>query len=475
MNQHKYAYVLFLVFFLSFVVSGCVNSSPGGGFIKRDIVEKPPLANQSLLSFFCDFTEQPRQQLNIQISDMEIHTGEQWISVLPSVTSISSEHISTGQILLTRASLPAGTYTKLRFTYEETAAQKEENGQMKGNKITKEILFTAPLQLLAQESQCLFLDWKLSPSQSKQQQFEPLITVFPQEISLSVDLAFVTCPDIDTIYIIRTDTNKVIGAWGIPGKPSDFVLNYSTDVLYVLSQKNKSIVIVEISSGRVVDSFFIPMGTDPSFMEVSPDFQYAYVLDQRNFRLIKIQLSDGSLAGTFNFDYPVEYLSLLEGDHRLAVSSSSVNEVYLLDKETLQKVQTIQVGRKISSMVLVNNQLLIAEKGATTLLAYNIHTSVEKRPVVGLGPERFLQVNNRLYVSASKAGRIDVLDPDELYPIKTIRIGGAPVEMAASTNRRWLYVADVQRGGLAVLDLSSYRLEKRIDLAAVPHSIAVTQ
>ena len=78
MNQNRYSYICIIGFLLSLLVSGCVNSGSGAGILKRDIAEKPPRINEALLSVFCDFTEQPSQQMNLQISDMEIQkNGEQ--------------------------------------------------------------------------------------------------------------------------------------------------------------------------------------------------------------------------------------------------------------------------------------------------------------------------------------------------------------------------------------------------------------
>ena len=209
------------------------------------------------------------------------------------------------------------------------------------------------------------------------------------------------------------------------------------------------------------------------FMTLSTDLQWAYVLDHRNNYLSRIDMSTGSLMERVRFNQPLKHAYYLEDIERLAVVVEFTEEIFLIDKDTLATLETIQAGQGASGLYLNDNKLFVAEQTLNNVLSHDLISDEEKRCQVWGGPSRFLFSNNYLYVSNYEGGTVAVLDPDQMVVIRTIKTGGNPFEMASSQNRRWIYIADQGAGSISVVDISSNRVKKRIDLAAKPHSIVV--
>ena len=184
-------------------------------------------------------------------------------------------------------------------------------------------------------------------------------------------------------------------------------------------------------------------------------------------------MSTGSLMERVRFNQPLKHAYYLEDIERLAVVVEFTEEIFLIDKDTLATLETIQAGQGASGLYLNDNKLFVAEQTLNNVLSHDLISDEEKRCQVWGGPSRFLFSNNYLYVSNYEGGTVAVLDPDQMVVIRTIKTGGNPFEMASSQNRRWIYIADQGAGSISVVDISSNRVKKRIDLAAKPHSIVV--
>lgn len=80
-----------------------------------------------------------------------------------------------------------------------------------------------------------------------------------------------------------------------------------------------------------------------------------------------------------------------------------------------------------------------------------------------------------IYVTNFEGGSVSVLLPGQISVLKEIRVGGTPMEMASSVNRRWLYVGNQGSQEVTVIDLTPGRLAGRIALGAAPLGIAVVE
>lgn len=458
------------------VLAGCVKvgAQRGKEPAPRPMESGPSLSAQPQVSVFLATREKDGPKVQLTMSAIELSDGAQWINLLRQPAVIGSTQAKNGP-LLDRAQVPAGQYGQVR--YQISAAVLEQGGRQTALQVPSqpvELALVKPLSLQAGDSISLFLNWDVAASVAKPPSFSPAIGAMGQQVPLTTALAYVTCPEINTVYIIRTDQNRICGSWGISGRPTYLKAIKARNLLYVLAAEQGVIKVIELSSGRLQDQIRVPMMVRPSFMAVDQDGDSAYLLDQATDYVSRVDLASGSLAAQVRVAERLDFAVFLDDQQRLAVSSERAQKVFLLDKATLQSQQTIQVGTDPQGVLSYQQHLYVAGGRANTVSLHNVNNGATLRQAVGLGPSRLLAHDRTIFAANAKGGSIALLLPEQLTVLKEINIGGSPGEMAISTLQNWLYVND-DKGSVAVVDLTGQRLMDRIDLQARPLDIEVIQ
>ena len=149
---------------------------------------------------------------------------------------------------------------------------------------------------MVERTHSLFVAWDVIYSIDTRGEFSPEMKVSLQAIPFLSDLLYVACPEIDTIYAIRTDKNWVISSLGVAGGPTYMALDLASGRLYVLTPGKSSIQVIDLVTNKIIDNIFMPLDYEPNFMTVSPDMQYAYVLDEQGKNLLQVDLASGSIV-----------------------------------------------------------------------------------------------------------------------------------------------------------------------------------
>lgn len=459
-----------MALFLLLVLAGCVQV--GTHLAKQPAPAPARPSSAPRLSLFMLSHDKNAPRVRLTMTAVELSDGVQWVSLLRQPADIVSTQAANGP-LLDRVELPAGQYGQIRYRFG--AAALEQNGrdtalQVPSNPV--EFALARPMSLHPGDSLSLFLNWDVAASLGQASSFTPAIGAVAQQTPLTTSLAYVSCPEIDTVYIIRTDQNRVCGSWGVTGRPTYLKAVKERNVLYVLAAEQSAIKVLELSSGRVKDQIQVPMLVRPFFMAVDQEGRNAYVLDQATNYVARIDLVSGSLAAQGRLEDRPDFAVFLDDQDRLAVSSERAHKVYLLDKASLATQQGIAVGASPQGLLSYQKNLYVAEGLANAVSLHNVNNGKTLRQPVGLGPHRLLAHERTIYAANSTGGSLALLVPEQLSVLKEIAIGGSPAEMAVATRQNWLYVND-DRGSVAVVDLTSQRLMNRIDLQARPLDIEV--
>jgi len=406
---------------------------------------------------------------------VDLSDGGQWISLLKQPLTITSGQAEAG-VLLDRVQVPEGQYQRIRYQISQAIADQD------GREITLqppsqpvEYPLVKPLSLSSGDSVSLFLSWDIAASLSQAPKFAVTFSASAQRIPLTTELAFVSCPEINTVYLIRTDQNRICGSWGIPGRPTSMHADKATNTLYVLAADQSAIVAIELSSGKIRDRIRMPIVARPSFMTIDPEGRNAYLVEQATGMAYRVDLGSGSLAAQVRVGERLDYCEFLNESATLAVASSQGQKVVLLDPTTLRIRQSVAVGNAPQGVAEYGGALYVAENRANTVGLYHLGSGMSLRQQVGQGPSRILVHERTLFVANSLGGSITILRPEQLTVVKVVAIGGSPGEMAVSAARNWLYVADATGNGVTVIDLSSQRRVEGIDLKARPFDIEVIQ
>nr|MBF0220893.1 YncE family protein [Desulfobulbaceae bacterium] len=465
-----------LYLLMGFIVlgTGCVSSGTTGS---AGPLKVPTTYNKSapLVSLFMHSDEMTGPGVSITIESIELFDGQQWLSFLDKSFRYDSGFQKNEQVFVNRLEVNPGEYSKIKITVSNAEMVDSAGSyQMALESNTVVIDLPVPLLFKQYDRQCLFVVFDKQASLNiNNKLFRPVFRAYPQEISLTSELAYVSCPDIDTVFIVRSDTNRVVGSWSVTGKPTYLKAFKDSDEIYILAEKEHAIKIYQLSSGRLKDTITVPLIVNPAVMVINSSKTNAYLLDSASDFAYRVDLSTKSYATRMRIGEKPEYLVYVEDQQRLAISSQRSQKIYFLDPITLATLDTISAGSGSSGMYPYDGKLFIAESSSNSVMSYNFRSGKVLRNTVGMGPQRIIEYDDQLFVTNEKSGTVSVLLPDQLTTLKEIRTGGKPHEMALSSNRRWLYYSDVSKGSVGVIDLTSHRLKTTIDLGAVPLDIEI--
>lgn len=453
------------------LLTACVQVGGWHGSDAEPAMLRAP--RQPQLSLLLTGKDRAAPLVRLRWASIEINDGEQWVSLLRQPRTTSSSQAEMG-LLLDRVQVPPGQYGRIRYRLSQALfVQDGREIQLDCPLHDVEYPLPQPLTLAEGDSRSLLLNWEVTASLAKAPLFTPAITPMAQQLPLATELAYVSCPQIDTVYIINTEQNRICGSWGIPGRPTYLRAVKGRNALYVLAADQAVIKVVELSSGRLKDRIRIPMALKPSFMALDRQGENAYLLDQATDTVYRVDLDSGSLAAQSRVGQQLSFAVFLDETQLLAISSPRSQQVLLLDPLTLSVRQRLTVGSDPQGIVGYGQDLYVAEGRANTVTLVHGNTGSVQRLNVGLGPARLLAHGHTIYVANSGGGTIAVLNPGQLAVRHELRVGGTPGEMAVSTERNWLYVNNGQANEVEVLDLTSHRLAARIDMQAQPLDIEV--
>ncbi len=379
--------------------------------------------------------------------------------------------------LLALTTVAPGLYSRLRLTLSAPLPPPGD-AVIDAPAATLDLPLSKPLVLKAKENQSLFITWDVAATlagNGQGRRFRPVLAVGPQSIPLTTELAFVSCPEIRTIYIVRTDTNTICGSWGLAGRPTYLAAFKSRDRLLALLADKAAVADIEISSGRIRDLISIPGAIAPSFMVLDDEAANAFILDRQTNYLLKLDLKSGGITGRRRLTDQPGFLTFLHGRNQVAVSSALARKIFLIDGDSLETLSVITSASGPEGLYFSGSTLYVAEGKANTVLVHDVNSGRDDQRQVGRRPSRFAAGDGYVFVANHGAATVAALLPDRLNVARTIKVGRGPEEMAISTTRNWLYVAETGDSGLGVIDLTSLRAAHRITLPAAPLDIEVIQ
>jgi DNA-binding beta-propeller fold protein YncE len=394
---------------------------------------------------------------------------------------LDSLEIGSRQLFLGSRIVPLGYYERVRLTVNKGSIRRVDGSyaDVSIEPVSVELALPSSILLGQDDSRILLLNWDVLASLVSDNRLRPALSIGPSVRQLPVDLVYVSCPDIDTIFVVRSDKNWVVDSFGLKGRPSYLYLDSDSSAqrLTVLASGEAAIKVVDLSSQRIIDSFRIPLTNTPTFMTLSPDGAWAYVIDERNNYLSRLDLLTGSLAARVHTNnYRPQYMTYLVNKNLLAVSSALSQTVSFLDPLSLAEVGSTRTSSSPDGLMVTDNRLWIAESGANTVSVYDLATNqIQTRLSVGFMPRRLLDNGSQIYVSNYDEGSISVILPGQSSVGRVIPGLGRPLEMAYSQTYQRLYVSDEQTLGLAVIDTANNQFTGYINLGARPVGLATTQ
>ena len=472
----KGAAVIFLLAVM-FFLPGCLGRGQKTKTLGRACVLPPDFEYGGRVSVFIRQSDPAAPRVWLKIAAVEILSGDTWIPLSTGAVEIDTGELGRGQLLVGRRKIPAGTCKALRFDLVKAALVKKDGSRvlLMLDKPEAVVRLASPLELGTDASESLFLVWDVARTVRDTVFTVPVLSVATsKELPLVSDIACVSCPDIDTVYMFRTDRNWVHGSIGIGGGPRQLFIDRDNSRLYVLAAKSSTIIAVDLKANRVVDRIHLSMVQEADFMAPDSDASNVFVVDAVGNYLARYDLASGNLAARARIGQKINYIRYLPDHERVAVASAFDQTVYLVNPDDLAVQEEIRLDGMPQGMAVDEDRLYIAEESGDTVAVYDLATrQMLKRVRVGMSPYRIEVVNGEVLVSNREGATVSIFRSGQIYASRSLRGAAVPTELAASVRNHWIYVADSDCGGVRVFDMTSKTTAGLVDLKSAPADIEV--
>ncbi len=463
--------------FLLLAAASCV---PTNGQLAGSSSQQAASSNEGQLSLFLNLREPDSPPVVMELERVEILAENgRWQQISRDKITVDAAAIAGGQKFVLRSPLTPGYYSSLRLTIARSWRQNIGRGKedITVNSLTADIQLPKKLYFGPGDSHSVFLTWDVRKSTQTAGRFKPVLQAAPKLTNMIADVAYVACPDINTIFMVRTDKNQVFDSLGVSGTPNWLASPGSVpgDSLYALTPGDMKIKKISPSANRIVETYNLPTAGSLSHLALSPNGRRAFILDRNRGNIFRLDLLSGQIERRIRLGYKPSYVLYLPRQNLLAVSLSLSQTVVLLDPETLNTVQTIATSSRPEGLMIWKDSLLyIAESGANSVLVYDLNNNKEKKRIqVDLTPKRIMAADGYIYVSNYNSRSISLLSPGQINVSRTILLSGRPLELVDVPRNKWIYVGNEEGNGLTIVDPVTSKTVGHIELGAQPMGIAV--
>lgn len=413
--------------------------------------------DQARITLYLDTLDKSGVDLSFRLLATELKGSGEWQVLKIDKARVNRRAAEKKQLLLGVAPLQVDVYTKLRLTVSEV---KKGGVELLPDGAEKkfELTLRAPLVLTSEASQCLFIEWHGLASPLINGDFFATFAARPQKRPQITDLVTVLCRDLATVYQISPDKNRVIAALGLPKKVGEIAFDSRRRRFYAVATADRALLKFDAVTSRLLDSMVMPQAVAPKSLVLSRDGRYAYVSDTPANRVIKIDVASGFIERATGKHLRPGRLFYFPGNNGdlLAVLAPSESAVYLLDAESLKTRFILPVNGRPAGIAGLKKYLYVSDFSSDKVALYSLENGRLIALIrVGQAPLDLLADSNRVYVSVSKASYLALLMPPQVTPTRRIRCRFRPESLAISRNWRKIYVAGRDEAAVAVIDLQA--------------------
>ncbi|MCV6981324.1 SMP-30/gluconolactonase/LRE family protein [Mycolicibacterium pulveris] len=273
----------------------------------------------------------------------------------------------------------------------------------------------------------------------------------------------------DTVSVIDTTTNAVIGTIQVADGPIGVALGLGGDIAYVGSQTGcsdctgdtVSVIDVFDDANDLITTIDVP--PVPQALAVSPDGTRVYVASVAE-TLTVIDGNSNEVTASIHIPNGLQAVAVSPDGSRVYVAGFVGNSgaVYVIDIATNEVVTEIPVGVLANgvavspdgSHVYVTNAAT-AEDNTVSVIDTTTNTVVTSIDV-GQGPEgvAISPDGTRVYVANFTDNTVSVIDTATNTVVTTIGVGTSPAELAVSPDGTTVYVTNFNANTVSVITLN---------------------
>jgi len=450
---------------LALLVCGCA-----AGGMSFDAEQTGPAPDRARLTIYLETRGDCAAELGLTLKDFVLHQDHEEIPLFLEPVSLRRSQVQGRQQLLGLVEVPTGYYGR----FEVTVSTQKGEDQVLSLPLSKDILLDEG------DSQCLFVTWQLDGCVDSAGQFVPRFSAKGQEPPLAADLLYALSSTIQTLYLVRTDTQFVVASIGLDGQAVDMGVDAEDQRLYLLSRSGRSLQVFDLANHQLVDLLPLPLTMKPEHLALDVKNNIAFVSDPLSRRVVKINLDTGQMVAHRQVGLQPSQLEYFaqESGGLVAVCTPTTQNVVLLSAETLASQRTIDTGLQPGSLVYLNGYLLVAEVGSQTVTAFDVASGQNVGQVRLMGQPGEMLANSetgKVYVGNAKTSRLDVLSVGQFTVLRNLAVGGKPGALAMSARRGIIYVGSPETGRIAVVDRTSERVTGAVALGGSVTDLVVNE
>lgn len=313
------------------------------------------------------------------------------------------------------------------------------------------------------------------------------------------ELAYVTNEDGRTMTVIETATDSVVGTIPVGTRPRGVRVSRDGRLVYVAlsgsprcpptmpdaecaklrADKSKD-GIAEVDAATRQVRRVLPGGSDPEQFDLSPDGSRLYVSNEDAGLMSIVDLRSGRVVDTVSVGLEPEGVRTSPDGRTVYVTSETDHAVAAVDAATgREKGRTVvdarprdvafsPDGRRLYVSAEVGNTLSVIDAASGKVVARIAMPSGAKPMGIAVAPD-----GKRVYVATGRGGTVEAVDVATNRIVGSVKVGRRPWGIALTSDGRKLYAANGPSNDVSVVDTESLRVVKTIPAGSLPWGVAI--
>ncbi len=401
----------------------------------------------------------------IHIKSLKLIFSEKKMVELAKEVTISSDSSWFGQFFIGRFKATNLTCNEIKLFLDEVTVW--------GTK--KQLCFkniNIPLSLkLKDTNQSLFIVWHVKEG-LKDSCYQPVFSAYIQQTPMRKELLVSVCEDVNTLFFIRTDTNRVEASFLTKRKPEDVCVACDNNLVFILSEGDRSLQVVSTSPLRNVDIFTLPFVIAPYRMGRVKEGMVV-IADRNSGYVVVLDVRSGEILRSKRIGFGIADVATSEDKDLIAVSVPEEQKVYFFNSN-LELLGTIRVPGCPFSLWIDRDFVYVTNTTTGNVEVYNLGTFKHKTSVFsGRKPVDILDTGKKVYVANEAENSITVFDKAQYVRLKKIKIDGSPWDITFCRIKNWLYVSLKDKKKIAVIDVVRDKIAGYIDIGCAVSAMCV--
>jgi len=279
------------------------------------------------------------------------------------------------------------------------------------------------------------------------------ITVEPS----SKGYAYFPDPYLNSVAVINTQTNTVVGAIQVGGGPAGIAVNPAGTRVYVTNAESSNVSVIDVATNTVMTT--IPVGSYPYCVAVSPDGNAAYVTNQQSQTVSVINTATNVVTSTINVGSSPWGITVSQDGTRLYLTNYLANTVSVVNLST-KNVTTIAIGANPIGIAISpdGNYVYAANFGSNTISVIStISNTVVATVPTGAAPMGVSVTpdGQQIYISNSGSTTVSVIAAATNKITATINVGNNPEGISVSPTGDAVYVSNTNGNSVSVINTTT--------------------